>query len=155
MTRVKQAAVVFILVFVAAQLVRPERANPPIDPSRTIQAQVGTAKELVAVLDRSCRDCHSNATEWRWYTQIAPLSWLMARGVAEGREAVNFSEWGSYLSNQQRALLALSCQAVVDGRMPGPYTWIRPETRLSADDIGTICMAARRAGAPLPREEWR
>ena len=154
MTRVKLAAVVFILVFAAAQLVRPERANPPIDPRRPIQVQVGTASELVAVLDRSCRDCHSNATEWRWYTQIAPLSWLMALGVAEGREAVNFSEWGNYLSNQQRALLALSCQAAVDRTMPGPYTWIRPETRLSAEDIGTICMAARRAGAPLLGEEW-
>ena len=153
MTRVKQVAVVFTLVLAAAQLVRPERANPPIDPSRTIQAQLGTASGLVAVLDRSCRDCHSNATEWRWYTRIAPLSWLMARAVAEGREAVNFSEWGNYLSHQQREMLALSCQAAVDRRMPGPYTWIRPETRLSAEDIGTICMAARRAGAPLPGEE--
>ena len=94
--RVKQAAVVFVIVFAAAQFIRPDRANPPIDASHTIQAQVGTTSELAAVLDRSCRDCHSNNTVWPWYTQIAPLSWLMARGVAEGRRAVNFSEWASY-----------------------------------------------------------
>ena len=88
--RVKQVIVVFVIVFAAAQLVRPERANPPTDTRRTIQAQAGTTSELAAVLDRSCRDCHSNNTVWPWYTQVAPLSWLMASGVAEGRKAVNF-----------------------------------------------------------------
>ena len=152
MRGLKLAALVFIGVFAAAQLVRPERTNPPIDPSRTIQAYLANA-ELGAVLDRSCGDCHSNATEWRWYTHIAPVSWLMASGVAEGREAVNFSEWGTYLTDQQRALLARSCQDAQEGRMPGPYTLLRPETRLSAQDIETICAAALRAGARLVGEE--
>ena len=50
--RLKQAAVVFIIVLTAAQFVRPERANPATDARRTIQAHVGTASRLVAVLDR-------------------------------------------------------------------------------------------------------
>jgi hypothetical protein len=62
--RLKQAAVFFLVVFAVAQLVRPERASPPTDASSTIQAHVGTANGLVAVLDRSCRDCHSNRTVW-------------------------------------------------------------------------------------------
>jgi hypothetical protein len=145
--RLKHAAVIFIVVFAAAQLVRPERANPPTDATRTIEAHAGTANGLGAVLDRSCRDCHSNQTVWPWYTQIAPLSWLMARGVAEGRKAVNFSEWAAYSPEQQRTLLAVSCQDVSNGRMPGPYTLVRPETRLSPQDIETICAAARKAEA--------
>src|SRR5262245_5785963 len=146
--RLKQAAVVFVVIFAAAQLVRPERANPPTDASRTIQAQVGTASGVVAILDRSCRDCHSNATVWPWYAQVAPLSWLMARGVAEGRKAVNFSEWGAYPPNQQRALLSASCDDASTGRMPGPWTLLHPEARLSSQDVETICAAARHA-APL------
>jgi heme-binding protein len=145
--RLRQAAVVFFVVFAAAQLVRPERTNPTTDASRTIQAHVGTASELVAVLDRSCRDCHSNATVWPWYTHIAPLSWLMARGVAEGRKAVNFSEWAGYPPEVQRTLLSTSCQDVSSGTMPGPYTLLHPEMRLSAQDIETICAASRQAEA--------
>jgi hypothetical protein len=145
--RLKQAAVAFVLVFAAAQFVRPERANPPTDASRTIHAHVSTASGLGAVLDRSCGDCHSNNTVWPWYTEIAPLSWLMASGVAEGRKAVNFSEWASYPPDVQRMLLSVSCQDATDGKMPGPYTILRPETRLSAQDIETICSAARRAEA--------
>ena len=141
--RVKQAAVVFVVVLAAAQLVRPERANPPIDTSRTIQAHMGTSSGLGAIVDRSCRDCHTNGTVWPWYAQVAPLSWLMARGVAEGRKAVNFSEWGGYLPNQQRALLAASCNDVSKGKMPGAWTVLHPEASLSSEDIETICAAAR------------
>src|SRR6266571_5763861 len=110
--RLKEAAVAFVVVFAAAQLVRPERANPATDVSRTIQAHAGTATELVAVLDRACRDCHSNGTVWPRYTQVAPLSWLMAYGVREGRKAVNFSEWAAYPPERQRTLLVESCRDV-------------------------------------------
>jgi Haem-binding domain len=146
--RLKQVAVLLVVLFAVAQFVRPDRANPPIDPRHTIQAHVGRANGLVAILDRSCGDCHSNATVWPWYNEIAPLSWLMASGVTEGRQAVNFSEWSNYSPEQQRVLLTLSCQDATDGKMPGPYSLLRPETRLSPQDIQTICAAARQAEAP-------
>jgi len=145
--RLKQGAVVIVVPFAAAQLVCPDRTNPPTDTGRTIQAQVGTASALAAVLDRSCRDCHSNNTVWPSYAQVAPLSWLMARGVAAGRKAVNFSEWGGYSPAAQRTLLSASCEDVSSGKMPGPYTLVRPETKLSPQDVETICTAARQAEA--------
>ena len=146
--QLKQAAVVFVVVFAAAQLVHPGRANPPTDVSRTIEAQIGTTSGLVPVLDRACNDCHSNGTLWPWYTRIAPVSWLMAYGVTEGRKAANFSEWAAYPPERQRKLLAESCRDVSDGKMPGrPYTLLHPEARLSAQDVETICAAARQAEA--------
>jgi hypothetical protein len=145
--RLKEAAVVFVAAFAAAQLVRPERANPPTVASRTIQAQMGTASGLAAVVSRACRDCHSNETVWPGYTRIAPVSWVMAYGVRKGRMAVNFSEWAAYSPEEQRILLGLSCQDASEGRMPGPYTLVHPETRLSPQDIEAICVASRQAEA--------
>ena len=145
--RLKHAAIIFIVVLAAAQLVRPERANPATNASHTIQADAGTASGLVAVLDQSCRDCHSNGTVWPWYTQVAPVSWLMAYGVTAGRKAVNFSEWTSYPPQLQRALLSASCQDASAGKMPGSYTLLHPEMRLSTHDIETICAAAQKAEA--------
>jgi heme-binding protein len=141
--RLMQAVVVLVLVFAAAQLIRPDRTNPATDASRAIQAHVRAASGLVPILDRSCGDCHSNATVWPWYTHVAPLSWLMAYAVKEGRSAVNFSEWAAYQPDQQRNLLAASCRDAATGKMPGLYTWLQPETRLSAQDVETICAAAR------------
>jgi hypothetical protein len=142
-----QAAAVFIVVLAAAQLVRPQPANQPIYPDRTIQAHLATTSELPAILNRACSDCHSNATVSEWYTHIAPLSWLMAHEVTAGRKAINFSEWAGYTPDEQRVLLALSCDDVRSGKMPGPYTFFKPHTRLSAEEIETICAAARHADA--------
>lgn len=140
----KQATVVVVVVFASAQLIRPDRANPATDASQSIQAGPGTAPELVAVLDRSCGDCHSNRTVWPWYTRIAPLSWLMAAGVKKGREVVNFSEWSSYDPGTQRSLILMACKSVSKGTMPGrTWTILHREARLSAQDIATICAAAR------------
>lgn len=141
--RLKQAAAVLVVVLAAAQLVRPDRTNPATDPARTIQAALGTTSPLPAVLDRACGDCHSNNAVSSWYTQVAPLSWLMARSVAEGRKVVNFSEWARYPRDVQRTLLTASCDDATIGKMPGPYTLFRPEAKLSPRDIETICTAAR------------
>ena len=141
--RLKQAALVFVVLIAAAQLIRPSRANPPIDAARTIGAHAADAG-LTAILDRSCGDCHSNATVWPWYTQVAPLSWAMAQGVAEGRKAVNFSEWAGYSKAEQRTLLSASCDDVSSGKMPGVWTLIHPESKLSPQDVATVCAAARR-----------
>jgi hypothetical protein len=145
--RLKQAALVFVVLLAAAQVVRPSRATLPTDPARTIQAHE-TTRGLAAVLDRSCGDCHSNnATPSRWYTEVAPLSWLMAYAVTKGRNVVNFSEWASYSPEQQRILLSLSCQDASEGKMPGAYVRFRSDTRLSAQDVATICAAARQPDA--------
>ena len=149
--RMKYAGVVFVLLLAAAQFVRPERVNPPTVAARTIRAHAGTASGLAAVLDRACRDCHSNETVWPRYARIAPVSWLMAYGVREGRKAVNVSEWAAYTPDEQQILLALSCQDVSEGKMPGAYALIRPETRLSARDVETICTAAKQSDARTAR----
>jgi len=142
--RLIRAAVVLVVLFAAAQLVRPDRTNPPTDPARTIRAHVAETSQLPAVLDRACGDCHSNNTAWPSYAQVAPLSWVMARAVAEGRRAVNYSEWGGYSPGQQRTMLDASCNDASTGRMPGgAWTLLHPEARLSSQDVETICAAAR------------
>ena len=148
--RLMQAAVVLLVLIAAAQLVRPQGHNPPIDASRTIQAHVGDAN-LVAVLDRSCGDCHSNRTAWPWYTQVAPVSWVMAYGVSAGRKAVNFSEWSGYSPERQRELLLLSCRDATAGKMPDrSWTTIHPEAKLSTQDLETICSAAQQIAGATP-----
>ena len=148
--RIVKAAGVVVAALAAAQIVRPSRANPPTDPARAIKAVAGTGSALATVLDRSCRDCHSNGTVWPRAAEIAPLSWVMAAAVTRGRRAVNFSEWTSYSPEQQRILLALSCQDVSTGTMPGVYARVRPETRLSPRDVQTICAAAQRERQEKP-----
>ena len=134
------------VLLAAAQFIRPNMTSPPTDPARTIQAAPGTPGGLAPVLDRSCGDCHSNRTVSGWYTRVAPASWLMAHGMKEGRKVVNFSEWAGYSPDAQRTLLAASCADAKAGKMPGAYSYLKPDVRLSANDVETICAAASQAG---------
>lgn len=143
MKRLLRAGGLFVVLFALAQLIRPERANPPTDPARAFAAHAGATAEVTAILDRSCGDCHSNNTEWRWYSKVAPTSWLMARAVSHGRQVVNFSEWASYPPETQRTLLTRSCETAAAGKMPGPYAWVQPGSRLSPRDIEALCAAAK------------
>jgi len=141
-----QVAVVLVALFALAQLIRPPHVNPPIDPGRTIGAHAGTPDGLAAIVDRACRDCHTNATVWPWYSNVAPLSWVVVAGVAKGRKAINFSEWASYPPARQHELLAAACRDVSAGTMPGSaWTKLHPETRLSPRDIEMFCAAAQQA----------
>lgn len=145
--RLLQALGAAAVLLIAAQFIRPDLANPATDPGRTIRAHPGITSNLADVLDRSCGDCHSNSTVWPWYAGIAPFSWFAAHGVSAGRRAVNFSDWAGYSPGEQRKHLTESCQDVRSGKMPGAYTALRPETRLTSQEIDLICGAARKAEA--------
>ncbi len=76
---------------------------------------------------RACGDCHSNETKWPWYSSIAPVSWLVAYDVHEGREHFNVSMWGVQEENEGDE----AAEEVREGEMP-PFGYLlaHPEARL-------------------------
>ena len=96
--------------------------------------------ESAQVLVRACGNCHSNHTDWPWYSHVAPVSWLVARHVREGREKLNFSEWEKYPTWQRRDKLESVCGLVSTGRMPPwQYTSMHPEAKLTEQDKKAVC----------------
>jgi heme-binding protein len=136
----KKTLIASIVVFVAIQFVRPSHSNPPVDAQQTLAAHIGDAQAIMPVIDRACGDCHSNETRWPWYSNVAPVSWLIAREVQAGRAALNFSSWGTYSVEQQRKLLKESCEEVREGEMPiFTYTLLHTEAKLVPTDVQAIC----------------
>lgn len=131
---------VLALVFIVIQFKRPARTNPPVDESQTIYARANVPPQVAAILERSCRDCHSNKTVWPWYTNFAPLSWFIVDHVNEGRKHLNLSEWGKLDKDRQNKKLREICDEVTDGNMPlSSYTPLHPGSTLSPEDIKTLC----------------
>jgi hypothetical protein len=136
----KWVAIVLIVAFVAIQFVRPALTNPPVDESQTITAKAKVPAEVASILDRSCRDCHSNQTVWPWYTHVAPVSWWLADHVNQGRKDLNLSEWGKLPNDRQERKLRQICDEVQDGMMPlSSYLPMHPAAKLSAQDKKTLC----------------
>jgi hypothetical protein len=132
--------IVLAAAFLTIQFVRPARTNPPVDPAKAIEANLQVSPQVTAIFARSCNDCHSNKTVWPWYTNVAPVSWFLVSHVNEGRGMMNLSEWGGYDMNKQSHRLRDMCEQVQDGAMPlSTYTPLHPGSKLSADDVKTIC----------------
>src|SRR5271165_2324423 len=85
MGRVKKVVFALIGVLVLIQFVQPKRTNPPVVPSRSLEAHVPVPPQVSAILKRACGDCHSSETVWPWYSHVAPVSWLVADDVNVGR----------------------------------------------------------------------
>jgi mono/diheme cytochrome c family protein len=113
-----------VAVFVLIQLVPFGRnhTNPPI--VQEPQWDNPTTRQLAK---EHCFQCHSNETEWPWYSNIAPASWLIYNDVAEGRHKFNFSDWG----NNPGELDELT-EVIQSGEMPPIQYWVaHPDSRLT------------------------
>jgi hypothetical protein len=136
----KRAALALLAIFLLIQLWRPARENPPARPEDTIVARTSMPPEVASILERSCKDCHSHETAWPWYSHVAPVSWILAHDVQEGREHLNLSEWSRY-GNEDGALhLGEMCKEVRSGAMPmSRYVRVHPEASLSDEDRRKLC----------------
>ena len=121
---VKIGAIAAAVIFVAIQFVPygREHDNPPVTGEPNWDSD---ATRQLAV--DACFSCHSNETEWPWYSNVAPFSWLLQQDVDTGREALNFSEWDREQDEAEDAP-----ETIEDGEMPPlRYELANPDARLS------------------------
>jgi mono/diheme cytochrome c family protein len=119
---------VLVLLFgVAIQLVPYGRDHP--NPPVRAEPAWNTAQTRTLFV-RACADCHSNQTVWPWYSNLAPMSWLVTRDVLEGRDAFNVSEWDRADNEGDEA-----AETVQDGDMPPfQYRMAHQSARLSPEE---------------------
>lgn len=124
--------------FVLIQLVPYGRAhdNPP-----TVQEPNWDSPQTRELAARACFDCHSNTTVWPWYSNVAPVSWLVQRHVVEGREHLNFSDWNQ--SHEEHGHEAHEAEelgeVVLEGEMPpANYLLNHPEAKLTDDERAAL-----------------
>ena len=119
-----------------------DHSNPPV-----IQEPNWNSPETRAIAKRACFDCHSNETVWPWYSNFAPVSWLIYRDVAEGREHINFSEWNVHPSmpegegegEEHQHGPEVIRDVLETGEMPpATYLLMHPEARLSDQEIQVL-----------------
>jgi hypothetical protein len=124
------SVVILFLIFAGLQFLSPKITNPPVTSDLKVPHEVQT------ILKNSCYDCHSNQTNLSWYDKIAPVSWLVAQHIKEGRSGLNFSNWDALSPADQKAKLWESANQVSLGAMPlSSYTLAHPQAKLSQKDF--------------------
>ncbi len=136
----KVLIIIFAAGFLLIQIYRPARINLPIVSAETLEASTQVPEDVNKILKRSCNDCHTNQTNWRWYSNIAPISWKMVEHVEEGRKELNFSEWATYSVKRKDRKLDEICEQVETREMPyDQYLWIHRDAELSIEEIELLC----------------
>ncbi len=122
-----KVVLILVVVFAAIQLVPYGRnhTNPAV-----VQEPNWDSPQTRSLAVTACYACHSNETTWPWYSNIAPVSWLVQHDVEEARQNVNFSDING------RRIEGDELQEVVQrGEMPpAQYTIIHKNAILSAEE---------------------
>ncbi|APF17230.1 cytochrome c [Caldithrix abyssi DSM 13497] len=117
--------IILAFIIIGIQLVPYGRDhdNPPV-----VREPNWDSPKTRALFFRACADCHSNQTQWPWYSHIAPVSWLVQYDVNEGREHFNVSMWGVQKRNEGDE----AAEELTEGEMPlWFYVILHPKARLS------------------------
>jgi hypothetical protein len=139
---IKRIAIGLLLVFVGIQFIQPDKNNQSMDMTNDISKVVTVPDSVHALLKVSCYDCHSNFTNYPWYSNIQPVGWWLKDHIDEGKQSLNFSEFaalkpqpgGRYSTPQalQDHKLEEVAEMVEEGEMPlQSYTIIHRDSKLT------------------------
>ncbi len=134
MKRLKLIGLVLLVVLVGIQFI-PSRTN--LDKAVSLSdfiATNGVPENIGHILRTSCYNCHSNNTEYPWYSRVQPVGWFLQNHINKGKAELNFSEFGSYSVRKQKSKLSSMVSQVEKDEMPlSSYTFIHHEARLSQE----------------------
>jgi hypothetical protein len=135
----KKILLVLVIILVILQFLPRTINQDPKILSTDLTSIYPVTAEVRSLLQAACYDCHSNNTRYPWYAQIQPFRLLLDKHVKEGKEELNFSEYGNYSRRQQRNKLKLVEESLKKGTMPlKSYILMHPEARLTTEQKKVI-----------------
>ena len=106
------------IVLIIIQFIQPAHNKSVQILTTDISKTVSISDSVKALLIITCYDCHSNNTNYPWYSNIQPMGWLMAYHIKKAKNQLNFSEFGSYSQRRQLSKLDGIANSIKDDIMP-------------------------------------
>jgi len=128
-----------VILFIAIQFIPSTQNIDGQESTSDISKTVIMPSKVHSVLKNACYDCHSNNTDYPWYSKIQPVRLMMDRHVKEGKEELNFSEFGSYSTRSQISKLKGLANSIKDNIMPlSSYKLMHKNANLSDEEKNLI-----------------
>ena len=130
---IKILLILALIALVAIQFIRPEKNNGGYESVALFETETKPSAQVASILKGSCYDCHSDQTQYPWYSEIAPFSFWLNDHVEHGKGHFNVSAWESYSVKKKEHKLEELIEMVEDDEMPlQSYTIVHGN--LSKDD---------------------
>ena len=135
MNILKKILLLLLVVLIAIQFIQPARNTNGQVLSTDISKVVSVPENVQSILKVACYDCHSNNTRYPWYVNIQPIGWMMAKHVKNGKDDLNFSDFGSYSMRKQQSKLKAIAGQIKDDEMPlTSYKIMHGDAHLSKEE---------------------
>ncbi len=122
---IKTTLLVALVALIVMQFIQPDKNQGGYESVAAFENETKPSEALAALLKSNCYDCHSNQTEYPWYSKIAPVSYWLDDHVKDGKKHFNVSEWENYSVKKKDHKLEELIEEVEEGEMPlDSYTWI-------------------------------
>ena len=127
--------IVGLITLVGIQFIPADVNKQEVIFSSDIRNVYDVPDNVMNILETSCYDCHSNNTNYPWYSKVQPVRLLMDKHIREGKKELNFSEFGSYSERRKRNKIQSIGSQIEDGEMPlSSYMMIHDEAKISNSD---------------------
>jgi hypothetical protein len=130
----KKILYVFIIILVIIQFIHPEKNNDKSQQPNYIGNSFPVPDTVKEILSMACNDCHSNSTNYPWYSKIQPVHWWLNSHIVKGKEELNFDEFTSNSLRFQFGRFKAIVYQLEKNQMPlNSYLWIHKNAKLSAE----------------------
>jgi len=129
----KYFLIIALAAFIIIQFIRPNKNEGGYESVMAFENETKPSVQVATILKEQCYDCHSDQTQYPWYSEIAPASYWLADHIKDGKKHFNVSAWSEYSVKKKDHKLEELIEMVEDGEMPlDSYTWIHG--KLEDDD---------------------
>jgi len=133
MQKRKKILLFILIVFIGMQFFPSHKNRSGAPATKDVATIFNIPDSVLITLKQSCYDCHSNNTNYPWYSNIQPFGWWLNGHITEGKEELNFNEFGNYAGKRRINKLNAIANSVKDETMPlQSYLIIHPNARLSS-----------------------
>ncbi|NQX81620.1 MAG: heme-binding domain-containing protein [Flavobacteriaceae bacterium] len=131
----KKIIVAVVLILIAIQFVPVKENISDIIPSTDMLKMLDAPENVATIFKESCYNCHSNNTNYPWYSQISPVSLFVDHHIAEGKDELDFSDFGNYSTKRKSKKLREIVEEIEDDKMPlTSYLVMHGEAKLSEEE---------------------
>lgn len=139
MKLLKKIVLILVIVFAVIQFIQPTHNKSGQVLPTDFTKIYALPTNVQTILQSACYDCHSNNTNYPWYSNIQPMAWMMKRHIDNGKEKLNFSEFGSYSTRRQISKLkGIAGQIKVDAMPISSYKMMHGKANLTKEEKGII-----------------
>lgn len=136
---IKKILIGLFVVLVVLQFIRPSVNDGAVETATDFTRYMSVPDTVKSIFRQSCYDCHSNHTNYPWYSKISPASLWLARHIRNGKKELNFSDFSRYNARRIRSKLSSIAEQVENREMPlRSYLAVHRDAKLTEGQIALI-----------------